>query len=278
MIYLASAASVHAAEQWTSPDGGLVSVSASVVDGLVRSTLTVRSGQNAETFVVKAMAPRVSSLVGGTRRLEGQSLREAGRPTLEGSGTLTPVSLLSGTPACSPFRNRFHGFELRIATYRLTVHPMSTVQMATTWQPTSSARWASTEYVPTFVVRSRDDTSEQALTPRETVRPFPTLGSEIVLDSSPRVDAVPARARPTVLSAGRTLTIRGYIRPRRRSVPVTLKVLLPESRRLTTFARLHTDGTGRFAHRWRPRKRGRYEVWAFTTSTNYACPFGFAVD
>jgi hypothetical protein len=92
-------------------------------------------------------------------------------------------------------------------------------------------------------------------------------GVRLRLSTSPRSDPTASRRRPATIERDRRIVIRGSTWPRLRKVDIRLSAVLPGSSRLRTIAHVRTDRRGRFRYRsWRPRRLGRYELWAFYSS------------
>jgi hypothetical protein len=223
----------------------------------------------------------------------GAALSPAGPATVAGSGRILGGAIGVATPACSPSRNRFHGYEPQLLRVDVVVPPDSTSEIVVPYRFGAFAPWPGAPVGVQVRARRRlSDGSDGTLGVTEQRLTVPRVGvarrrSGVRIDlwTWPGSDPAAAERRPKTIRSGTSLRVVGAIRPSLRGVRIRLAYVGPRSSRLRTIAHVRTNGRGRFQYRaWRLHARGRYELWAFSPRhgqrilPDYRCPRGFQVD
>lgn len=249
--------------------------------------LLLRGSDREERFSVALLPPL---FVDGSRR-EGSLLRGPPRIELSGGAAFAGGGFYtSSIPACSPYDNRFHGAERVVVQRNLVLQPHSTATLTAIYRRDRDTPWPDSRYSLTFRVGPVSDpqAGPSTISKHERITsPTPKLGGRtgvhIRLWTRPRSSATAGLVRPRKISRGNTISIFGRTLPRLGGHRLALRYRGPGTHsRLVTIARVRIGQRGRFHYRrWRPRKRGVYELWAFYRSldrdvvSDYACPRGF---
>lgn len=251
--------------------------------------LTVTNTGVERQFGLRLDVPHFERRAAGARRLEGSSIAPAGPVQSDGPATVTQTGIVHLVMPCSPSSNRPHGYEPIEPIFAVTAPANSTSTLTATYETGEQAPWPGTDYRLSFLISpTRGIPATQAVSRSATVAPSRfslrgATGRRITLSttpqSSPEIGMRMRRVRP-----GTRVLIRGTTDPKLRRGLVTLKHLVPGSRKLQVLARVRTRSDGRFVWRkWRPSRRGIHELWAFTpakpprVAADYTCPLGLRV-
>ena len=246
--------------------------------------LVMRSGAEAERFGLTLEVPRF-----------GRGLRGEGSPiapksiSLAGPARFGAWSDEHHLPACSPFANIFHGYELEPREYEVTLPRRSLSTLTAVYYTGATPPWPNLDYRLTFIASPRMPFGGRGTLERTYVvrPPRPSLrgrtGVRIAFSTSPRSSPT-GGWRLRRIRSGRRVVIRGRTNPRIPGQFIRLAYLAPGRERLWTLARVRVNRRGHFAfRRWRPRRRGYYELWAFYRRqrrhlvSDHACPRAFRV-
>lgn len=213
--------------------------------------LRMRTGPAAERFGVRVDQPRYAS------RVVGYPV-EPERLSIEGPGTLGDIeqgqpSLAAGV--CS------RGLTFVGISAAVSLPPNTTSTFVARFRMSADdAPFRTTDLRATFVASGGTLVGEQRFRP---ARPGLTgpFGVFIGLDTSPR-STFTGNPRPLRIRLGRSLRLRGAARSIRRKL-VDLRYVGPGTgSRSRRIALVRVDSRGNFARRFRPRRRGFYEVFA----------------
>jgi hypothetical protein len=222
----------------------------------------------------------------------GAAMAPVGDPALTGPGRVLGGSAGTATPACSPTHNRFHGYEPETTTVDVEIPSHTATVLVARYAVGAFTPWPGAPLGVAVQARRRlSDGSRGTLSrARRRLRvPRPQLelrrtGVRLRLWTRPRSDPTAAASHGARIRRGRAIVVHGSTRPALAHVRIRLAVVRPGSSRLRTLARVRTDRRGRFRYgAWRPRRLGRYELWAFYASqrrdtvSDHRCPRGLRV-
>lgn len=220
--------------------------------GEVVYRLRMRSGQTAERFDLQIKQPRYGA------RVDGYPIRPEGLLSIEGAGSLvsqgvSEAATLAG--GCS------RGFTFAEASGTVSLPPSTTSTLVARFRMSADdAPFRSTDLSATFAASGGTLIGEQRFRP---ARPRLTgpFGVFIDLATRPR-STFTGNPRPLRIKLGRSLRLRGAARSIRRQL-VDLRYVGPGTgSRSRRIARVRVDSRGNFSRRFRPRRRGFYEVFA----------------
>lgn len=219
--------------------------------GEVSYRLQIRSGPTAERFDLSVDQPRYDS------RVEGYPVAPE-RLSIEGPGALGTITQTQ--PALAAGRcSRGLTFVGTSAKVSLPANTTSTF-VARFRMSADDAPFRSTDLRATFVASGGTLIGEQRFRP---ARPRLTgpFGVFVDLATRPR-STFTGNPRPLRIRLGRSLQLRGAARSIRRQL-VDLRYVGPGTgSRSRRIARVRVDSRGNFGRRFRPRRRGFYEVFA----------------
>jgi hypothetical protein len=275
----------------TSPPRGLelrASVTPQVVvmrpEASMQYRLEVTTGARAAAFGLTFFPPRYGR---SPNRLEGALVDLRGAAAVSGPAVVSVRGGTTAVPACSPTRNRYHGYELKSLLWDVAA-PANSVSVITLpfrlFQPLPP----DADLTLTLVASPRLANGTHGTLARKAVRrarPRRLVGAHGVRVSfvtTPKSSPTPLR-RVRQIEAGVRVVIHGRVLPRVAGTRVDVRAVLPGERRFVDVGHARTDAGGQFRYsRWRPMRRGRYEVWVFTqhkgpSDSGYACPRAFEV-
>lgn len=230
--------------------------------------LRITAGAQDQRFALQVSPPRFP---GEGALFEGPSIFR-----LEGAGR-TGYSIVDNViPACTPSFRAIHGVELQSRTVDLTV-PANTQSVLRVRFPvaTHDAPWVNTDLRPKFTVTPKlvepvEDGPTTISAPFALQVPRPRVigprGVEIRLATTPVTEPF-LSASPPSFTRRQVFRVSGTTSPPLRRQVMRLRAVTPTSKgQLATVARVRTDTRGRFVYRWRPRRKGTYQLSAFYRS------------
>jgi hypothetical protein len=254
--------------------------------------LRIATGSEAERFTVDAVPPLLQARAGSASfmRGEGSTITPAQPLALEGPGTLTKIGEGVATIGCTPSAGLApHGYEPRYPRVLVEVPAHSVSTLVARYRAGDVALWPRSD----LRLAMRVDGSTQRYGPVTLAHDAVVRSPAVAISgrTAPRVElwtspasspAVLARLR--VLSAGRSLDVRGRVTKARAGRRVALWLLrhgrYDKARRIGA---VRTDAAGRLRLRTRvPARAGEYELWARTPGdggarAEHSCPIAFRV-
>lgn len=254
----------------------------------LRISLTLTNTGPAQRFGFRVETPLYQRQLGkGLTVMEGSPLYLPSPPLVTGMTQYKLGRLITALPACSPTKNAFHGFEMRNMAFDFDM-PAGGIATAEYRFKVESRPSAGIKLAPRIVLSRNllDGTTGTLKSDIElNVPQYKFHGKQrawISMKASPGLNK-PVGVGSQRLRQDSTLSFRGKVAGARRGSKVILRALggSPSKRRTVAIAR--TGEAGRFAARWKLRRRGVFEIWASyprqpgKLAAGYACPLGVTV-
>src|SRR5262249_36171278 len=177
--------------------------------------VTLRAGASPAPLQLKLAPPTVHSRAMRAERQEGSLLAWSGEPEQAGLSRFAPVSILSGLPGCSPRAGSPHGSDLVQRSYDVALNPGAVATIVAHFRVNSdTAPWPSADFRPTVTISAANPApgTEPTLVRLPKTAISGITGTEIRLESPPRLSPAPARAVRS-LRRGQAIELRGSTSP-----------------------------------------------------------------
>jgi hypothetical protein len=255
----------------------------------VTFTVTLATGARSLDFQLFLSTSHYRARRAGAVMPEGATMTPEFHPIglpidVTGQATVKYFGLAQGLPACSPVQNRFHGGESGGPSVAMSMAENATSTVTATYIVGNFAPWPGDD--PQLTVTASPLPGGPSTLTREMTAHSPKIavhgktGTRIGLATTPP-SYVSGTKRHRHAKRGTAIEVRGTTDPPLRAGTISLSQVLPGAHRPTPLAHVRTDRRGAFTYEWTPKRRGIYELWAFSPAgpdrvRDYTCPI--AID